>query len=161
MRTNKSAVQSNKILLRNLLHLSKLVFFASLPISLHVHHMEYMRDFFSNPPGPGDPLPVPSPYPFTLVLMAITAIVLDLMVLWKRSKRNYGYENHAVGIIVFELVLICIIPDSYLVAYRILMTTPATEKVVMLLGISLLGFLEMLFRGQRNIKRISTVSSIQ
>lgn len=158
MLTNKQTVQSNKILLRDLLHLSRVVVFASLPILLHISHAEYMRNFFNNPPGPGDPLPTPLFYPIHFVLMAIVPIALDLIVLMIWLKRINAYEIPTVSIIVFELVLLIIIPDFYLVGYRRLTITPTMEKVAMILGVSLLGFLEMILLGERML-RVSKSSS--
>ncbi len=140
MRTSKQIAHSNKILLGRLLHLSRIVLFASLPIALHVDHLEYMRDFYRFPLLPGDPIPTPSPYPIVLVFMAIAVIGLDLTVLWKLLRRNNGYEILAAGLIVIEVLLLLTIPD-----YRIFT----------ILGVLVLGLLEMLLLREKTLSNLA------
>jgi len=133
-----SAEQSNNILLSNLLHLSRIVSFSALPIIEHFDYLEYWNSF--SPPGPGDPLVTPLFYPINLIIGLIIVIIIDLMVLWKWSKRREDYEIFTSCMFLFELFLLLWTSNEF----GRIPFTPDMGNIILLLGVLLFGLLQML-----------------
>jgi len=137
--------QSNNILLSKLSHLSRIVMFGALPVIEHLDYVEYYRRIISYPYRPGDVLPTPLFYPMNFQITLIAVIAIDLIVLWKWSKRREDYEIFTSCMFLFELFLLLLtIEDFGRIPF-----TPDIGNIILLLGVLLFGLLQILLIAKR------------
>jgi hypothetical protein len=112
----ESVKSSNRALLTKLMHLSRLVFFLSLPLATHIGYgvywerfLEFARDWYSYYPALS-----PLPYPAFSVYSAVTAVVIELVLLrkiWQNIGTAYVWT---LGLITFEAGLVLLAPGYFL-----------------------------------------------
>ena len=137
----KVGEHSNRTILVRLLHLARVTVFTSFPLILHVNYEKYRFDVFNSP---GGPYPSLVSYPFVFVVPAVVLIGLDVYVLQKHWKTLGGYVLPTLGLLVSQVILLFITDDLLFVyGLDIPATVPVVTKVLLILGVSLLGTLEM------------------
>lgn len=142
MSAENSGRLSNTIVLCNLFHLSRVVVFSAVPITLHLHYLEYRRYFDALPPYQTTPPLVPI-YPYFIVFPAIVLIIFELETLrrfWMNTTSSY--EALTISLFMFEGALLYFAPVLYVGGelYRILSTL---ELMVLFLSVFILGLFEM------------------
>ena len=81
-----------------------------------------------------------APYPIQMDILTIAVIVINLVVLWKLLNKREDYEIITSFMFLVEVFLLSWMSgELHTIPY-----TPVMEKIILLLGVLLLGLLQIL-----------------